>query len=271
MTTKHELLEVYKKAIKLKFEAEKNKEYSSFLLLPSRARLRSLCIERLKDSSNTDDLKSFSLFFGFDFSLTVQNKLQSQTDKFRPIETFLKGETDLMDIEGINIAAILVDFMPRPFRKFANGTYEVQEPIDNVSIEEVKIIKTNPSTSLKKKIAIGAFSLLGIFSLGYTVNDVVFSEKQCMQWQEDHYEPVDCEIKGIGNLENIEPLDKVKISLKRIKVYDTTTFWIDGKAVLWYCKVGDKPEFFNTHGVHPQTGKALRPVSKYIFDTYVKN
>ena len=271
MITKEDLLNVYKKAIRLKFEEEKTKEYSSFLLVPSRAKLRQLCVERLKDSSNSDDLKSFELFFGFNFSLSSQNKLQTQTDKFRPIETFLKGETDLTDIEGINIAALLVDFMPRPFRKFSNDDYERKKQITKLSFDENKIIKINPTTSFKKKIIIGTLSFFGIISVGYTVNDVAFSEKQCMQWQNDHYEAVDCNTERFGSIQKVEPFNLELHKLKRIEVCDTTTFWVGSKAVVWYCKVGDKPEFFNTHGIHPETGKALKPVSKYIFDKYVRN
>lgn len=32
-----------------------------------------------------------------------------------------------------------------------------------------------------------------------------------------------------------------------------------------------RPEFFNIHGIHPVTRKALKPVSEYIIDKYVKN
>lgn len=271
MTTNQDLLEAYKKAIRLKFEEEKTKEYSSFLVIPSRAKLRQLCMERLKVSSNADDLKSFSIFFGFEFGLNIQNRLQAQTDKFRPIETFLKGETDLSDIEGINIAALLVDFIPRPFRKFSKGNYEEQEPTIVAISNKNKIIETKPTSSFKKKIALVALSLFGFFTIGYTFNDVVFSKKQCMQWQEDHYEPVNCEVQGISSINKLEPLDKEKLFLKQIKVCDTTTCWIRDKAIVWYCKVGGEPQFFNTHGVHPETGKALKPMSKYIFDKYVKN
>jgi hypothetical protein len=39
-------------------------------------------------------LKTFPVSFcGFDFSLMLVNKMKDVTDKFRPIETFFKGET----------------------------------------------------------------------------------------------------------------------------------------------------------------------------------
>lgn len=119
MTTKTESVEAYKKAIRAHYEIEKEGKYSSFLVTPSRAKLRQLYEERLKDSNEKEDRVSFNLVFGFEYEAGNRNKLKSLTDKFRPIETFLKGETDLSEIETINIAALLVDFKPRPFRVFA--------------------------------------------------------------------------------------------------------------------------------------------------------
>ena len=34
------------------------------------------------------------------------------------METFLKGETDLSDISGVDLAAVLVNFNPRPLQRF---------------------------------------------------------------------------------------------------------------------------------------------------------
>ena len=72
MTTKHDALEEYKKAIRLKFEEEKGKEYSSFLIVPSRAKLRQLCIERLKHNNSIDDLKSFEIFLVFSLNRAIK-------------------------------------------------------------------------------------------------------------------------------------------------------------------------------------------------------
>lgn len=284
MVTKQDELEAYKEAIRLKYEIERTKSYSSFLLAPSRAKLRQLCIERLKDNATIDDLKSFNLFFGFEFGMGTINKLQTQTDKFRPIETFLKRETDLTDIEGINIASILVDYNPRPFNKFIklgsnlsnekNTKEEIEFSVSDFSKPKhpLKITLAEPIKSRwNKKIGIGILSLIGILSAGYTIKDLFFAEKECMQWQGDHYELVHCDVKGIGGLASIEPLRKELLKLKQIEVCDTTTFFNEGKAIVWYCKVEGKPEFFNTHGVHPVTGKALRPVTEYIVEKYVKS
>ncbi len=281
MTTNQDALDAYKKAIRVKFESERDKEFSSFLIVPSRAKLRQLCFERFKSNNNLDDLKSFEIFFGFEFNSNTKNKLQAATDKFRPIEKFLKGETDLADYEGINIAAVLVDFNPRPFKKFAKMGFEyVESEIINTSSgeiakeesEDLRVSEGNTSfgvlkKTINKKVGIGLLVVLS--SIG--IKQAFFKEKECMQWQGDHYEVVHCDVQGIGGLASVEPVRKEVLKLKQIAVCDTTTFFKEGKAIVWYCKVGANPEFFNTHGIHPETGKALRPVTKYIIKKYVLN
>lgn len=284
MTTKTESLEVYKKAIKVQYEFEKNGKYSSFLIHPSRAKLRQLCEERLKESNDKEDKLSFSLVFGFEYELGNRNKLKSLTDKFRPIETFLKGETDLSDIETINIAALLVDFKPRPFRIFISKSFEnnfLREELETIEEEKnerevsqffegIKNVKSK--NTLKKKLGIGLLGLIGITSIGYTAKDIILPQPQCMQWQNNHYEVVDCNSGKQSLLKqyDIIPYDENQSKLIKIEVSDTTTFFKNGKSLYWYSKVNGKPEFFNTHGEHPETGKALKPVSVYIVKKYVK-
>ncbi|MQP52692.1 MULTISPECIES: hypothetical protein [unclassified Flavobacterium] len=94
-----------------------------------------------------------------------------------------------------------------------------------------------------------------------------------MQWQKNHYEVVDCKSENQQALlkqYDIIPFDEHQSKLIKIEVSDTTTFFKNGKSLYWYCKVNSTPEFFNTHGVHPETGTALKPVSKYIVYKYIK-
>ena len=284
MTTRTAALEAYKKAIKEQYEVEKLGKYSSFLIAPSRAKLRQLCEERLKESIEKEDKISFNLVFGFEYEAGNRFKLQNQTDKFRPIETFLKGETDLTDIETINIAALLVDYKLRPFRIFATkqkGIETVEELTkveDDNNVEKRNHIviptpKLDEKNIWKKKIGIGVLSVAGLFSAGYTAKDLIIEDKECMQWQVDHYEYVECNSKTTEEFLEIplEPADENKAKLKKIEVNEHTTFFVNDKPVVWYAKVNGKPEFFNTHGFHPITGKPLKPITKYMIDKWLKN
>lgn len=281
MTTRTEALEAYKKSIKEQYEVEKQGKYSSFLISPSRAKLRQLCEERLKESDEKEDKVSFHFVFGFEYEAGNRYKLQSQTDKFRPIETFFKGETDLADFETINIAALLVNFKPRPFKVFIlkySGIepFNEETSFDEDSTEkpdnEIQPQKPNEKKNWKKKAGIGLLALAGVFSVGYTAKDLIIEDKECMQWQTDHYEYIDCDSNtSQGFLEiPVEPADEIKAKLRKIEVTENTIFFVNDKPVIWYSKVNEELEFFNTYGFHPVTGKPLKPITKYMIDKWVK-
>jgi hypothetical protein len=273
-------LEDYKIAVKAKYEIEKRGTHSSILISPSRARLRSLCLEIFKSNQNQNDLNVFSSFFRFDFSPSCSGKLKGQTDKFRPIETFFKGETNLVDVEAINLAAILVDFQPRPFLKFSKSDWnkdaaKIEEFAGSKKNEEIHTLKHTgqsfKNTFLEKISKKMILIVLIVLSFAFT-SYFVFQKKQCMQWSDDHYELVDCELSTnhLVNSNTIKPLDKNLIDLKKIHVCDTTAFFKNGEAIIWYAKTENGIEFFNTHGRHPENDNALKPVTHYILNKYVK-
>ena len=277
MYRKKDSLLNYKEGVRQKFEVERKGEFASFLLIPSRAMLRKLCVERLKNSTSKDDLKTFALFFGFEFELGNMNKLKSETDRFRPVENFLKGETDLSEIEGINLAAILVDYQPRPYLKFTKSDLEIdfnenENENEEIELDKEKINLVNKSiSSLKKKIGIGVLFAIALFSVGYTAKEMVLPTKECMQWQVDHFEEVDCDVKGIVSFNYVVPIDEYQFKLKKIEVDSNFIFFKGKKPVVFYCKVNGKPEFFNQLGKHPETEQVLKEVTPYIIDKYVKN
>ncbi|WP_264564715.1 hypothetical protein [Flavobacterium sp. N3904] len=272
-------LEDYKKAIKAKYEIEKRGVNSSVLMNPSRARLRSLCLEIFKSNRDQNDLNVFSSFFRFDFNPTNSGKLRVQTDKFRPIETFFKGETNLADVEAVNLAAILVDFQPRPFLKYSKSEgcipTEKSEEVEKVQeiVGEVGIYTNTTQFFNKsfypKKYEKNILVLLLFVSL-ITTYYFAFQKKQCMQWSGDHFENVDCDLPNNSAKFKIIPLDKSLLPLKKVRVCDTTTFFKNGEAIIWYAKTENGIDFFNTHGRHPENEHALKPVTHYIVNKYVK-
>lgn len=306
---KKNTLEDYKEAIQAKYEAEKSGVYSSFLIHPSRAKLRDLCIILFKESSNSADFAIFRNFFGFDFKEDHTKELKKQTDKFRPLETFFKGETDLTDLNAVDLAAVLVNFNPRPLHRFFKATDTTtthKEEKDTYSIVDKNVDFTQQeekeeSTILTEAITIQdntiktaivsktplahiqhktisvnqIFKSLILFAMilvsAYGIKAFFFPKKECMQWQKDHYEVVDCKsaIQGIGAINNMKPLIEEELKLKKIEVTLQTPFFQKNKAAVWYCKNNGKPEYFNTAGFHPENGKPLKPISQYIIDKYI--
>jgi hypothetical protein len=121
----------------------------------------------------------------------------------------------------------------------------------------------------KSKPTIAATTI--IFCLVGAVVYFAFFKMNCMQWSDDHYEIVDCG-SGIENNRNeIIPKDDTLLDFKKVSVCDTTKcFREDGTAIVWYSKTANGVDFFNTHGIHPETGKALRPLTPYMFGKYGK-
>lgn len=155
-------LEAYKKAIKIKYEIEKEGEYFDYLYSPSRGKLRDLCWLIFENNPTHDDLNVFRNLFCLDFDYGKKKKFKEQKDKFRPIETFFKGETDPLNIDAINLAAVMVDFQPRPFKRF-NEKCRIEEVRH---IEEVKQIE-----SLDKTEAVVEDEIIEINSLVENENE----------------------------------------------------------------------------------------------------
>lgn len=272
--------EDYIVAVKSKYEVEKNKIYADFLLKPSPAQLRSFCLIIYDNGMSNRDKEVFELFFRTRPDTTLRKAIENlDVEKFRKICNFLTNKSSTTSQNSLNLIAILVGYEYRPFSNFLKSeSIDVEFPTEperefDSGYQKDEDKKIQPTRSLKKKILTGILGFLGVASMGYTVKNLWMPEPQCMQWQTDHYEVVNCQTENqMGfNLSNeIIPYNDNQSHLIKLKVTDTTTFFRNGQALYWYCKVNGKPEFFNTHGLHPKTNKALKPVTNYIINKYVK-
>lgn len=271
-------------AVRSKYEVEKNKIYSDFLLKPSPAQMRELCLLIHDKGLSNKDKEVFELFFRTKPDTTLRKAIENiDVEKLKKICNFLNGKSQSTSPNSLNLIAILVDFELRPFGHFLNSnlkqeSVEIKSLIESDNtiktfVQEIETKRPESNKNFKKKIAIGFLGLIGLTSIGYTAKNIIAPEPQCMQWQKNHYEVVDCNgenQQGLLKQFDIIPFDDHQSKLIKIVVSDTTTFFKNGKPLYWYCKVDGKPDFFNTHGIHPETGKALKPVSEYIVRKYIK-
>jgi hypothetical protein len=274
-------------AVKQQFEVAKNGKYSSFLLHPSPAQLRNLCLLLLENSLSKSDEEIFSVFFqvteGKDLKRSIEN---FDIEKFKAIGNFLKGSSTKTNAVSINLISILVDFEPRPFNKYlkanTSSTTEVSVEKEN-NLQDIKAFVFGLSeTSSKEAITSRSifdrrWSRLGLVLLlilgsGYLINLKFFPNKECMQWQNDHYERVDCSAEkqqGLITQNDIIPIDNTIINLRRIEVNEQTQFFRNDKPLVWYCKANGKLTYFNFYGINPETGKPLKPMTNYMIKKYV--
>lgn len=133
----------YREAIRNKFRIEQIEgKHSHYLSNPSQALLRDLCWEIFSSNPKTEDLNVYRNFFRTDFK-PEEDTSTKYTDKFKKVGGFYRGEKNPANITTVDLAAILVDFHPRPFNKF-------RKEIDPEDLELINDLRnTNFSTEKK--------------------------------------------------------------------------------------------------------------------------
>ena len=216
----------------------------------------------------------------------MRKKIENfDVEKFRSIGNFLKGKSEKTNTSSLNLIAILVDCKPRPYSKFlksgslpmvefepaTNEVSKISNAINskNQIFEQLEIKDCNINF---KQISwtIGIVALL-LFTSGYLDKEKFFPNKECMQWNENHYEVVNCNTakQGLVAVHDIIPLEEREINLKKIEVNKETIFFKNGKPLIWYGKIDGEVVYFNTYGTNPETGKQLKPITEYIINKYI--
>ena len=273
-------------AVKQQYEVSKNGIYSGFLLNPSPAQLRNFCLLLLENNLTKSDEEIFRVFFQVPDGGALRRAVENfEIEKFKAIGNFLKGKSGRPNAVSLNLISILVDYQPRPFNKYlktnSNTITEIETGRNNdfqgirtfvvglteSSPKEDNSIKSIPSRLMSK---VGVLVLL-IFGSIYIINHAFFSKKECMQWQNDHYETVDCSSgkQGIVATNEVMPINEREINLHKIEVNQQTLFFKNGKPLVWYSKIKGKLYYFNSYGINPETGKPLKPITDYIIKKYV--
>ncbi|NRD19830.1 hypothetical protein HNV08_07190 [Winogradskyella eckloniae] len=123
----------------------------------------------------------------------------------------------------------------------------------------------------RKKSVITALIILTIV-IGVLIYNYV-NRQRFMIWNEDHY----IEVNLDANKYSLNQLKFYKeeriINFKKIKPKcEDTLFNRDGSVKIWYGKNAQKKlEYFTSLGLHPETGKSLKPITQYMIDKYICN
>lgn len=284
----------YRNAIKAKYQIEKTGDFHGFLENPSPAQLREFCLLKFDNGLNKIDEAIFRIYFKTNETDNLREAIYNyHIPKFKSVQSFLAEENKKTNIQNLNLIAVLVDFNPRPYNKFNKGAFSVESTNDikteignaiggikspsNLFVgNPIGVMLDKPKSNLKKKIAIGICIIVVVLSVGYTTKQFILPKKQCMQWQNDHYEPIDCQSQTKDSIHfgEIEALNEKLLDFRKIEVNKNFPFFKDGKAIVWYCKISpDELEYFNGNGngYHPITGKTLHPITKHMITKYVKN
>lgn len=92
-----------------------------------------------------------------------------------------------------------------------------------------------------------------------------------MVWKDNHYIEVDFDIKAYElNKLKLYKEERIKYLYKINANCDTKYFNENGSVKVWYGKnKAKKIECFTALGLHPETGKTLKPITSYMIKKYL--
>ncbi len=279
--------EEYKEGIKAQFQAIKRVGIygSGDLSNVTPAQLRDLCLRKAENELNPKDEMVFRYFFNAKEGEKLTRAIENfEIGKLKSVISFLKGEKNSENRNRIELAAILVDFSPRPFHSYyTNEGKEIK--IEEEPIQGIKDIKEDAVLSLvsEEGIAIKGYqnkSILDRYKKVLTKGAVLCSlgigvvtllpKKECMQWSSNHYEVVDCSSQSSSPIDPRIPINNERLDLKKLDPQTIKTYFENGQPSVWYAKIEGKIELFNQPGLHPTTGRTLKPITKYMINKYLK-
>jgi len=256
--------------------------------------LKKICIKIIDENLQAEDIKTIAKYFRAKNDDDLLTKIKKHdTDLFRPICKFLKKETHkIQEQYAIELIAIIIDFRPRPYNVYyktqlhkdinvkktltenigANYLSENNHKTKAVVKPKNKEIftsnsKTSAMNSVLFKIAILAVIITTIIILKINIK----KEPNWMIWKEDHYEVVDFDLNKY-DFNELKLYKEERISnFKQIEANCNTVFFKDdGSENIWYGKnIKGRLEYFTDLGLHPETGKTLKKITKYMIREHI--
>ena len=198
-----------------------------------------------------------NIIFRF-FQVTNRENLNKELKKEKEnygkrISEFLSGKIKKPHNNSVmDLAAILVDLEPRPFKK----DYDYSK----LDITKVITRPTKKGETRKTKMTLSNLGMVMVFGIVALVCIVIISlhNKKEELPRETITEP---QIQI--NAENIIVSDINRIVPNK----DTRFFNNEGEPKIWYASNKGDLELYNTMGIHPQTNQPLQPVTKEVVKT----
>ena len=114
-------------------------------------------------------------------------------------------------------------------------------------------------------------SVFGIIIILLILIPITINTQRWMVWNDNHYVEVEFDLKKY-NANQIKAFNEARI-LNFTKINpdcETQFFKENGLENLWYGKNHNKTlDFFTSAGLHPHTGKTLKPITVYMIKKYI--
>ncbi|MES2111887.1 MAG: hypothetical protein V4577_24230 [Bacteroidota bacterium] len=199
--------------------------------------------------------------------------LNGTADPFRPLINLLAERSKGTNIRNVNLLALLVGFKPRPYHPTMVRKDTTDGPIIVLPTSPPRVDPppVDPLQKNRKKLIIYTLVSLAVVIGGYFTYDYLAhrltGNERCMYWDDDHYQPIDCNEKPPHS--QSQPIVwQLVDGLKRITKPDTLTPYSVRKV--WYIQYNGKVEFFTGEGLYPpDTSRRLLPMTDHILKKYV--
>lgn len=133
--------------------------------------------------------------------------------------------------------------------------------------EALPLKKNRLNMRSKTNLLVAAF-LLSIF----VISVVFFMNRECwMAWEKDHYVKTEFDAKRFQNGE-LKACNEDRLeNFAQVPVDCNTIFFNPDRSVkIWYGKnTKGELEYFTDLGLHPKTGKTLKPITKYMIAKHI--
>ncbi len=113
--------------------------------------------------------------------------------------------------------------------------------------------------------------LVCIIAVLVSITSAIFNRERWMVWQDTKYVEVNFDVEKYHlNALKLYKEEQIAHFQKIIPNCETKYFNEDGSENVWYGKnkKGDL-DFFSLFGKHPETGKFLKPITKYMIKKYI--
>jgi hypothetical protein len=294
----------YKNAVVSAYHQKRSDAQESWLIKPTRARVRQLCCKLIEDGLENRDEKMLRDYFKMestehDFLAAIK---KTDADDFQGFVLFLNN-TEINPAEtNIELLAWLIGFQLRPFSKYIKQPKNEQWLIENKDersrpnlpvkgqaqdnvdrtqatsgLKEDDLVQEDPQQiemeippiASAEKIKSGRLIAIAALLVGaFVIWWCLPSDNKCMYWDNDHYAATSCNIPRADT--PLVQLDAVKLgSFRRLHHVDSLTYKSVNK--LWYVRVGGIIEVYSANGKHPlYPQKKLAPLTYYAVNVCKK-
>ena len=277
------MFDIYKARVLAHYQEKLGEgKLSNNLSTPTEGKLKAECALVYRERYSPQyDRQALRDFFGDpdpDGSFTTAIK-KFDRERFKGLNSYLADTKKSPNNTNIELLAFLIDYRPRPYRF---DEFQPEDDGENVGQEEeskpgtiteptsedgdIPVPPITPPTVVGKtwvekygkKTALLALIIIGAaFTLKYLKQG-----KECMYWNGDHYEEIECDRQVFQR--EVVALDTFKLShFRKITQPDTLTTASLGKT--WCVNIDGKYYCFTADGKYPLSPyKELKPLSLTI-------